>query len=156
MDRIDSQIVAQLQKNARIANTELADKVGLAPSSAWERVKRLSQAKTFTGFHAEVDPAALGIRLQAIVAIRIGRHDRERVDRFRREVLGIREVVALYHLAGRDDYLLHVVVRDAEHLRKVVLGSFTTRPEVAHVETHLVFEHVRKPVLPNYTEDADE
>jgi DNA-binding Lrp family transcriptional regulator len=65
-------------------------------------------------------------------------------------VLKLPEVIAVYHLAGRDDFLVHVVVRDSDHLREFALSRLTTRPEVAHLETHLVFEHTRKEVLPDY------
>jgi DNA-binding Lrp family transcriptional regulator len=150
LDRTDSEIVALLQKNGRLSNKEIAAAVGLAPSSSWERVKRLVADRVFTGFHAQVDPGSLGIRLQAMMAIRLGRHSHDAVERFRREVLEIPEVIAVYHLAGRDDFLLHVAVRDGEHLRQLLLSQFTTREEVAHIETNLVFEYVRKEVWPNY------
>jgi DNA-binding Lrp family transcriptional regulator len=150
LDRIDCSIVALLQKNARLSNKEIAAAVGLAPSSSWERVKRLSDLGVFTGFHARVHPKALGIGLQAMVAVRLGRHSHDLVARFREQVLKLPEVIAMYHLAGRDDFLIHVVVRDSDHLREFALSRLTTRPEVAHLETHLVFEFTRKAELPNY------
>jgi len=149
-DRTDAMIVELLQKNARLSNKELAAEVGLAPSSSWERVKRLVAAGVFRGFHAETDPAAMGVGLEALIAVRIGRHSRELVDQFRRDMLALPEVTMVYHLAGRDDFLVHVAVRDAEHLRELVLGQLTTRTEVTHLETHLIFEVVRKAVTPNY------
>ena len=150
LDRTDSTIIELLQKNARLSNKELAAALGLAPSSSWERVKRLVAAGVFTGFHAWVDPTALGVGLEAIVAVRIARHSLELVQRFRQAMLDLPEVTAIYHLAGRDDFLVHVAVRDANHLRVLVMEQFTSRAEVAHLETHLAFEVLRKPVLPNY------
>lgn len=140
--------MAALRKNARLSNKELAGLVGLAPSSCLQRVRRLESRGVLRGYHAEVDPAALGVGLQALVAIRLSRHSRAFVDSFREHVLSMPEVRVVYHVAGASDFLLHVAVRDAEHLRELVLGAFTVRPEVAHVETALIFEQVLNPELP--------
>src|SRR5690625_2890704 len=70
LDSVDVQIVRQLRKNARLSNKALAAAVGLAQSSCLERVRRLRMARVLTGYHAEVEPDALGIGLQALVAIR--------------------------------------------------------------------------------------
>lgn len=148
LDRTDRQIVAALRKNARLSNKELAVMVGLAPSSCLQRVRRLETRGVLRGYHAEVDPAALGIGLQALVAIRLSRHSRAFVDSFREHVLSMPEVRVVYHVAGASDFLLHVAVHDAEHLRELVLSAFTVRPEVAHVETALIFEQVRNMELP--------
>jgi DNA-binding Lrp family transcriptional regulator len=150
LDRTDFEILAALQKNARFSNKELAALVGLAASSCLERVRRLTQRGVLKGFHAEVDPASLGIEIEAMIAVRLERHSREDVDRFRAHVMGLPETVALYHLSGANDFLVHVAVRDTHHLRELVLEAFTTRPEVAHLETALVFGHTRSAVLPDY------
>jgi DNA-binding Lrp family transcriptional regulator len=154
LDRIDFEIVAALQNDARISNKELAARVGLAPSSCLERVRRLVRDRVLLGFHAEVDPRALGVGLQALVLVRLSRHSRRQVESFRRHALGLAECVALYHVAGQHDFLLHMAVRDADHLRDLALDAFTTRPEVAHLETHLVFAHLAKSALPRLTPRA--
>jgi len=76
LDRIDLAIIAALQKNARLSNKELAAKVNLAPSSSLARVRKLMETKVLEGFHAEVNPGALGVSLQAIIAVRLRRHSR--------------------------------------------------------------------------------
>jgi DNA-binding Lrp family transcriptional regulator len=72
------------------------------------------------------------------------------VDAFRRYVRTVPEVTAVYHLAGAQDFLVHVAVRDSNHLRDMALDSFTTRAEVAHLETSLIFDYTRVPTLPDY------
>ncbi|MEJ2515373.1 MAG: Lrp/AsnC family transcriptional regulator [Gammaproteobacteria bacterium] len=144
IDRTDREILALLTKNARISNKALADRVGLAPSSCHERVLKLRARGVLRGFHAEVDPALLGVGLQAMVAIRLRQHSRDSVDAFRAAVLERAEVVALYHVTGADDFLVHVAARDADHLREITLSAFTEQPEVAHIETRLIFEHARR------------
>jgi DNA-binding Lrp family transcriptional regulator len=150
LDRTDARLVGELQKNARLSNKELAARVGLAPSSCLERVRRLHRGGVLRGFHAEVDPGALGVTLQALIAVRLKQHSRDLATAFRTHVQSLREVVALYHIAGENDYLLQVAVRDVDHLRNFTLDRLTAREEVAHVETSLIFEHVRRWELPEY------
>lgn len=156
LDRIDRQLVAALRKNARLSNKELAALVGLSPSSCLERVRRLETRGVLRGYHAEVDPGALGVGLQAIIAVRLSRHSRALVESFREHVLGTPAVRMVYHVAGASDFLLHVAVRDPEQLRELVLSAITVRPEVAHVETALIFEQVRNPELPFLSADAED
>ncbi len=148
LDRTDFEILSLLRKNARMPNKALAEALGVAPSTALERVRRLREGGVIQGFHAEVAPAALGIGLQAMVSIRLVRHSRRELDGFREHLLGLREVLALYHVAGRDDFLVHVGVRDSDHLRDFALGAFTERKEVDHIETRLIFEFRRNTELP--------
>ncbi|MDO5609343.1 MAG: Lrp/AsnC family transcriptional regulator [Pseudomonadota bacterium] len=143
LDRIDTALLRLLLKNARLPNKDLAEKTGIAPSTALERVRKLHESKTILGYHAEIDPAALGIALQAMVAVRLARHSRELVDGFYAHLQASREVIAFYHLAGADDFMVHVGARDADHLRELTLTIFTERPEVAHIQTHLIFDYRR-------------
>lgn len=145
LDRTDSAIVRALRENARLSNKELAAVVGLAPSTCHERVRRLVRRGVFLGFHADVQPKAIGAGLQALVAVRLERHTRASYDAFRRHVLALPEVLALFHVAGANDFLVHVATRDSDALRDLILGAFTAYPEVRHVETSLIYEHTRNP-----------
>lgn len=148
LDASDVAILATLKKDARITNKDLAATVGLAPSTCLERVRRLVEIGAIHGFHADIDLAMLGFGLQAMIAVRLQRHSRKIVASFHEYVLGLTEVRAVYHVAGADDFLVHVAVRDADHLRDLALDAFTTRSEVAHIETRLIFEHVPIRRLP--------
>lgn len=152
LDRTDCAMMVLLQHNARLTNKELAAAVGLSPSSCSERLRRLQEEGVFLGFRGQVAPKRLGIGLHAMVAVRLRRHSLEMVEAFRTHVLSLREVVRVYHVGGKDDFLIHVAVRDAEHLREVALTAFTTRPEVAHMETAIIFQEEENPELPNYLE----
>jgi len=153
-DRIDDSILRALQNNARLSNKELANRVGLAPSSCLERVRRLQQRGVLQGYRAVVDPKALGVGLQAFVAVRLSQHSREVVETFRAHLLSLQEVVSVYHTGGENDFIVHVAVRDADHLRDLALDAFTTRQEVARLNTALVYEQVQPGVLPNYRLDG--
>ena len=149
MDRTDRAIIASLQDNARQSNKELAGAAGIAPSTCSERVRRLEDAGVLRGYGAEVEPGALGIGLRAVFAIRLRRHAASEVDTFREHVLAMREVTQVSHVTGANDFLVQVVVRDAEHLRDLAVSGFTSLPEVAHIETSLIFEHIAKRGLPD-------
>lgn len=153
LDRIDIEILGILQNNARLSNKELASGVGLAPSTCLERVRRLHEGGVLRGYHAEVNPAALGIELEAFVALRLETHSREVVDALRERTLACPEVTAVYHLAGQIDFLVHVAVRDPRHLRDFVLETFSARNEVNRVETSLIFDHSRHWQLPDYVSE---
>jgi len=153
LDRIDRAIVAALQDDVRLTNKELAARIGLAPSSCLERVRRLGQAGVLRGGHAEIDPHALGVELEAMISVQLRRHARDDVDAFWEHTRALPEVVAIYHVAGEDDFLVHVAVRGAQHLRDFALDAFTTRPEVAKIETSLIFAATRSWRLPDYLDD---
>jgi DNA-binding Lrp family transcriptional regulator len=147
LDRTDRALVAALQKNARISNKDLAGLVGLAPSTCLERVRALRARGVIHGFHADVDRAALGRSLEAIVAVRVRPHSRVHVDAFWEYALGRPEVIEVFHVTGADDFLVHVGVADMDGLRDFVLDRLTVRPEVAHVESHLIYAQGRRAEL---------
>lgn len=142
LDRTDFEILRQLQNNARISNKELARRVGLAPSTTLVRTRQLERAGIIRGYRAEVDMAAVGMGLQALIAVRLKQHTAADVAAFREYVLELPEVLRLYHVAGADDFLVHVGLRDSNALRDFAMNALTTRPEVAHLETGLIFSSV--------------
>jgi DNA-binding Lrp family transcriptional regulator len=152
LDRTDFEILAALRKNARLPNNRLAKRLAIAPSTCLERVRRLYADGILKGFHAEVEQRALGIHLQAMIAVRLTRHRREQVEAFHDELLERPEVLSVYHVAGENDFLVHVGVRDSDALRDLVLEVFAGRSNVAHVETSLIFEHARTWKLPHDVE----
>lgn len=155
LDRTDFVLLGLLRKNARLPNKDLAEKAGIAPSTALERIRRLREGRAILGYHAEVSPQAIGIGLQAMVSVRLTRHSRELVERFHEHLLALPEVLSFYHVGGADDFLVHVGVRDSDHLRDFALSAFTERPEVAHIETRLIFGFRRNPGMPAYAPEAE-
>ncbi len=148
LDAIDLALLEALQTDGWLSNKELAARVGLAPSSCLVRVRRLRERGVLRGCHADVAPAALGVGLQALIAVRLGRHRREDVQAFLSHTRALPEVIGWCHVTGAADFLVHVAVRDADHLRDLAMDGFTTRDEVAHLETSLIFESERRLALP--------
>jgi len=148
LDRIDFEILFLLRNNARLMNKEIAAKVGIAPSTCLNRVRSLQSGGVLRGFHADIDPEALGIGLQAMIAIRLRHHLRQNVEAFSKYTLALPEVIQIYHVAGPIDFQVHVWVSDAKHLQQLAMNAFIDREEVAHIETGLIFEHSTSSVLP--------
>lgn len=143
LDTTDRAILRVLRADARIANNALADAVGIAPSTCLARVRTLRESGVIRGFHTDIDPAALGHQLQAMIAVRVQGTARAEMGTFAREIAARPEVLDVYFVAGADDFLLHVAARDTETLRAFVVDQLSARPEVAYTETSLIFEHLR-------------
>jgi DNA-binding Lrp family transcriptional regulator len=143
LDALDRRLVALLSEDGRAPNAALAEALGVAPSTCLTRLRSLRDHGVIRGFHADVDLARVGLPIQAMVSVRLAVHHRDRVAAFRAVAPGLPGVVAVYHVTGPVDYLLHVAVADADALRDFVLDHVVSRAEVAHAETSLIFEHVR-------------
>jgi DNA-binding Lrp family transcriptional regulator len=151
LDRTDFGILRLLQNNAALSNKEIAAAVGLAPSSAHERLKRLRDDGVLRGSHADVEPKAMGIGLEALFLIELAKHERGGVDRFMAEVVEIPEVRSAFLITGRYDFIVHVVARDMQHLKDLALDSFT-RPGVTRIETSIIYEARARHELPQLQE----
>jgi len=156
LDRIDFEIIDILQKDARLSNKEIAGRVGLAQSTCLLRIQRLREAGVLRGAYADVSPDALGVGLQALVAVRLRQHSRRQVQAFWSRVTRLPEVLSAYHLTGKHDFMLHVAVRDARHLRDLAMDSLATLPQVEHLETSLIVDFARNPAFPNYARREEE
>jgi|GEM_PF-285552 len=140
LDGTDLAILAELTADGRLPNSTLAKRVGVAESTCIHRVRALHDSGVISGVHAQLRPASLGLPMQAVIKVRLGSHNRAHVHRFHATLDGIPGVLTAFHLAGDDDYLLHVAVSSAEALRDLVFEHITIHPAVRHTETHLVFE----------------
>jgi DNA-binding Lrp family transcriptional regulator len=142
LDATDRALLRALSANARVTGSELAAMVGIAQSTVALRLRRLQHDGYLKGSHADIDLAALGVTLQALIAVKLVKHVRTEVDAFRQSAPTWPGVLALFHMGGADDYLLHVASRSATDLRQFVLTYLAGHPAVAHTETNLIFEHV--------------
>jgi DNA-binding Lrp family transcriptional regulator len=144
LDAIDSALLAFLQNDARRTNRDLAQALGIAPSTCLERVRSLRRRGLVVGYHAQVDLTAIGRPLQALIAVRVRPPNRSVIDSFRAFVEQLPEVLSVFVVSGSDDFLIHVAVRDTDQLQALVLDKLTRRKELADVRTSLVYEHLRK------------
>ncbi|WP_413228262.1 Lrp/AsnC family transcriptional regulator [Arthrobacter sp. AET 35A] len=142
LDHTDRLILRELVADARVTNAQLAERIGVAPSTALLRTRQLVERGIISGYHAQLDFASVGRAVQAMVSVQLKGHNREEIDRFTARVPLLPEVVSTFHVAGSVDYLLHLAVPSTEVLRDWVLDHLTTDPVVGHTETTLVFNHL--------------
>jgi DNA-binding Lrp family transcriptional regulator len=147
MTDLELHILALLQADPRRTNRSLAEAVGAAPSTAFNRVRDLEARKVITGYHARVDLAAIGRALQAMVFVRLHPKNAETVDRFVEHVWALPETVAVHLISGADDALVHLAVKDTNSLRETVLNGISNFPGVVDERTSLVFDHRQKAVI---------
>ncbi|CAN5418185.1 Lrp/AsnC family transcriptional regulator [soil metagenome] len=143
LDSFDRAILARLSADARLPNNALAEAVGIAASTCLGRVRALRERGVIRGFHADVDPAAIGRPIQAMIAVRMQAHARSHIAEFAASVSELPEVLNVFFLAGADDFLVHVAARNTENLRDFVVVNLSGNPDVALTETNLIFEHIR-------------
>ena len=146
LDEVDREILRILRADARTPNNAVAEAVGIAPSTCLARVKALRESGVIRGFHADIDPAALGHHLQAMIAVRVQATSRANLAPLAHRIARQPEVLDLYFVAGADDFLVHVAARDTEALRAFVLDQLSARPEISYTETSLIFEHLNASV----------
>src|SRR4051812_18691214 len=147
LDPTDWAILGVLQDDARTSNRELAAAVHVSPSTSSERVRALKEDGVIRGYHADVDFAALGRHIQALTAVTIRPPTRQNIEAFRNWANELPELVGVFVVSGSADFLLHVAVPDTNALYAFVIDRLTERPEVADVNTSVVYEHLRRTVL---------
>ena len=140
LDRLDHRILTELAEDAELTNKALARRLGIAESTCAYRVRALRDAGIITGRRLAVDLRALGYPLQAVVKVRLGSHNQAHVNKLYDDLVRAPGVIQAFHVAGEDDFHLHVAVADAEALRDFVLQHVTVHRVVRQTETQLVFE----------------
>jgi len=136
-----------LQDDARRTNRDLAAAVHVSTSTSSERVRGLRARGVIRGYHADIALEALGREVQALIAVRIRPPSRRNIEAFRDWAAGLPELVGVFVISGASDFLLHAAVPDTDALYGFVIDRLTERPEVADVNTTVVYEHIRRPVL---------
>jgi len=143
LDEVDRRILITLHRDARMPNSALADAVGIAPSTCHGRVRRLHELGVIRGFYADIDPAAIGLSLQAMIAVTLQANARAKIRSFIQQIRRKPQVMDVYFLAGADDFILHVAARDTDDLRSFVVENLNADTDVAGTQTSLIFEHLR-------------
>ena len=144
LDRIDLRLLAELQRDGRATNADIASRVNLSPSACLRRIQRLETSGVIVGYGARLDPEAIGLGLQAFVRVQLEKHGQAGIDRFAAAVQDWDEVVACHALTGDMDYLLHVVVGGLEHFSRFLLDKLLAQAEVADVNSSFVLRTVKR------------
>jgi DNA-binding Lrp family transcriptional regulator len=143
LDRVDREILFQLRQNGRLSNVELARRVGLTPPPCLRRVKRLEDAGVIVGYHAAIDPAAVGRALEVFVDVDINANDLKTVQEFETTMAGYDEVAEFRRMFGHPDYLLRVAVADHAAYEAFLTSKLIGLPGVLHVTSHLTMKKIK-------------
>lgn len=142
MDRIDRQILAELQEDGRLTVTELAGKVGLSLSPCHRRLRELERSGVITGYRAVVDPESVGLTFQALVFVTMRQEDRDTLLGFEEAVARIPNVVQAQRLFGDPDYLLRIVTADLNAYASLEDDALAALPGVQRLTSTLVMKQV--------------
>ncbi len=143
LDRFDRHILAEIQKNGRISNLELADSIGLSPSPCLRRVKQLEESGLIEGYTALLNASKLGLKLVALIQISMDKHTPDQFEHFESVIESYPEVLECLLITGQSaDYLLKVVVRDMEVYQDFLLNKITKISGVSDVHSSFVLRQV--------------
>lgn len=150
LDRIDRRILTEMQRNGRINNLELAERVGLSPTPCSRRVKRLEEAGIIAKHVTLLSPARLNLKLTALIQISMDRHTPDRFENFQAKVAEFPEVIECSLITGQTaDYLVKVVVPDMDAYQEFLLGKLTRIVGVSGVQSSFVMQQIiHKTELP--------
>ncbi len=143
IDATDRRILAELQRNGRITNVELAGRCHLSPAACLVRVRALEQSGYIQGYRAILDPAKLGQAMVVFVEIRLDRTTSDAFKRFASAVAGIPEIIECHMVAGGFDYLIKVRVESMAVYRDVLTKVLVELPAVRETHTFAVIEEVK-------------
>ncbi|GGI85472.1 leucine-responsive transcriptional regulator Lrp [Shewanella gelidii] len=144
LDRIDRNILNELQIDGRISNVELSKRVGLSPTPCLERVKRLEKQGFINGYTALVNPHFLGASLLVFVEITLNRDTPEVFDKFNRAVQLLDDIQECHLVSGDFDYLLKTRVADMSAYRKLLGETLLKLPSISDSRTYVVMEEVKQ------------
>jgi DNA-binding Lrp family transcriptional regulator len=143
LDEIDRKILVCLQGNARIANIELADKVGLSPSPCLRRVRELEGRGVVRRYATLLDPAQVGLPVSVFVNVTLDRQIEPALEKFEAAILKRPEVMECYLMTGDFDYLLRVVTADLSAYERFLVENLTRVPGVSSIRSSFALKQVK-------------
>lgn len=142
MDAIDRAILAELQSDGRLTLTDLADRVGLSMSPCHRRLRALEQSGVIAGYHAQLDPLAVGLTFDALVFVTMRGADRDTIASFEGAVTQIPTILHAQRLFGEPDYLLRVIAADLPAFQHIYDTELSTLPGVQKLTSTLVMKTI--------------
>jgi DNA-binding Lrp family transcriptional regulator len=145
MDAIDLQIVAELQRDGRLSNVELADRIGLSPAPCLRRVRRLESEGVILGYTARIDPRAVGRGFEVVLNIDLTRKDRATLEAFEAGVAAFDEVTEVRRMFGLPDYVLRVATDSIESYEVFLSSRMGDVPGVDKLDSHITMKLIKSP-----------
>ena len=143
LDRLDCRILDTLQRDGRIAITELAHKVGLSPT-LHGRVRRLERERVITGYHARLDPALLGKKLLVFVELKMATKSDEVFERVKQQITHVPEVLECHLVSGDFDYLVKARLKEMSEYRHLLGKILLKLPSATESRSYIVMEEIKE------------
>jgi Lrp/AsnC family leucine-responsive transcriptional regulator len=143
LDQIDRAMLIALQRDCRITNQELSERVGLSPSPCLRRLRRLEQGGVIQGYAARLDEMRVGLPVSVFVSVKLERQVEEALRTFETAIQDCPEVVDCWLMTGNRDYMLRLVVPDLLEYERFLSGTLTRIPGVSSIESSLSLRRVK-------------
>ena len=143
IDPTDSRLLAEMQRNPMQTAQDLGERLNLSASQAARRRQRLEEAGVITGYTARLDPAKLGLTVQAFVQVQMAAHSAEAARSFASLITTLPEVTSCWTLTGEADYLLSVWCADLTALNLLIQQRLLPHPAVARVQSQIVMDRLK-------------
>ena len=143
LDNKDRAILAELQRDSRLTNQELAEKVGMSSSATWRRVRSLEDAGIIERYTAIVNAKKAGFGLESVVQLSLARHEQKNVEQFIREVSRHPEVLECFATSGEADFHLRVVVEDIAAYNRFLDDFIFKLRGVSQVRSNIVLKEIK-------------
>ncbi|MFE9254212.1 Lrp/AsnC family transcriptional regulator [Streptomyces sp. NPDC006879] len=144
MDAIDREILRELQRDGRLSNQELAQRVGLTPSPCMRRVRQLEQDGVIRGYRAVIDPVAVDRGFEVLVSVEV-RRDRDAVEAFEAALQELPDVIEAYRLFGSPGCLLRIAVADLRSYERLWIEKLTALSGVTEVNSQIIMKRIKEP-----------
>lgn len=149
MDKKDQQILRELQKDGRLSNAELAERVNLSPSPCLRRLRTLEKSGVIEGYTAIINQKAYGLPVTVFIQIKLAHHSTKAAQEFERQIQGIHKIIDCHLMTGDTDYLLRVVVEGLEDYEVFIREYIHPIPSIASINTSFAYGVVKQSrVLP--------
>jgi len=142
LDKTDSLILRHIQSDAKITNSDLADKIGLSPSPCLRRVKALEEQGVIQRYAGIVDPTLVGLPISVFITVRLREQGRPALEEFESQINDYEEIMECYLMTGTSDYLIRVIVADVESYEQFLLDKISNIPGVGNIESSFSLKRV--------------
>lgn len=142
LDEIDLRILHHMQKDARLSNVDLADRVGLSPSPCLRRVRRLEEGGVISGYMTFVDQTKVGLPVSVFVSVALKEQSEAALEEFEQAIDTLPEVMECYLMTGTSDYLLRVVTKDLSDYERFLKHNLTSIPAIASIQSSFALKQV--------------
>ncbi len=146
LDEIDIQLLKALQKDAKANTKELCELLHLSKTPVYERMRRLECEGVIKGYSAIIDNAKVGLPLVVFCNVSLAVHDDEHIERFKKDIMEINEIMECYSTGGVFDFLIKVVLKDMEEFNKFVFEKLTKVHGIVKMQSSFVLSEIKHKI----------